>query len=273
MGESDAKSLVRFAIWVRAGVLRYLSPGAQAVLNSLVAHTNKQGIAYPKVFTIAFESGRKVQNVYAWLREIEALGLYSRAGRVSMGKDKSIPGPFQYLIADLDGPALRKILDGRQEYKPRHLGRVANLKPRKPKRKAPEVSLSGTSSEVSVSRITSEVSLSGTSGPPTDTPQLGATDTPQLGNLDTPLSDTQKGLVLKGKDKGNTLTSDSLSRSKTESEEKTRAKQREQLVEYFEREKRNGTKREPLSRYLPWLPGYNPEDITAAYRRVFKRKG
>lgn len=262
MGESDfVKSGARLCSWIRAGVLRYLSPGAQAVLNALVAHTDKQGIAYPKVFTIAFESGRKVQNVYAWLREIEALGLYSRGGRVSMGKDKTIPGPFKYHMAPLDGPALRKILDGRQEYKPRHKGRKENLTPRKPKRKAPGVTLSGTSSEAPVSGIT---------GPPTDTPQLGATDTPLSRKHDTPLSHTQKVLVLKGKDKGNTLTSDSLNRSGPKTEEKKRAIHREHLVQFFKAEWNNGTGKNPLSFWLKNIPKhFHPDDITWAYRKVY----
>jgi hypothetical protein len=89
---------------------------------------------------------------------------------------------------------------------------------------------------------------------------------------DDPKMGTQRG---KGKRvlRGNTITSDSLSRSKTGSEEKKTEILREQLDKFFEAECKNGRGLKPVSFWLKWLPKYfSPELIEAAHKKAQERE-
>ena len=139
MGEQDARPWARFSGWRRAGLLRYLSPVARLVLAVLACHTNSRGLAWPTAETITRETGHKVQLVYPALREIVALGLYRRVGRVSY-RNMGGAGAWIYRMQSLSDKDLAKIRATRLPWKSRRRGDVGRL--RQSKRASPKEGIS-----------------------------------------------------------------------------------------------------------------------------------
>jgi len=261
MGESDAKPFLRLGRWIRWGVFLYLSPVARNVLTVLVAYTNRDGVAYPSGQTIARESGHKRAKVYPALKEIVLLGLYRQGEQVTWTHAGGA-AQYHYHMQELDVADLETMAAKRALWKSGHTGDVGRLPDLKKRRR--DVPKTGTPQ-------------SSRGGPKTGTPEtvrgvpkLEPRGVPRLGNRGVPKLGTQRG---KGKRvlRGNTLTSDSLSRSKTGSEEKKRRKQREGLRAFFMQEVMNGNEILSVDVWISRLPHYHPEDVRAQWLYVYKR--
>lgn len=258
MSESDARPWARFSGWRRGGLLRYLSPVARLVLAVLATHTNSKGLAYPTAETIARETGYKQQLVYLALREIVELGLYRRVGRVSY-QNRGGAGAWIYRMLVLSETDIEKIKATRSEWKSRRRGDMGRLP--QARRASPKEGVSQ-HPPASPKKVVSETAPA--------IPHSGNRDTTPLGNRDTPFLGTHIGKE-KGKEKGSTYTSHSLSLLKPRSREKNRAKDQARLVRHFEAERLNGRKLKPLAHWLKYLhPEFTLEDIEAVYKQVLE---
>jgi Helix-turn-helix domain len=89
--------LVRWARWVKAGVLSTLSPSAGDVGQTLAAFESTEGRAYPSAKTIARLTGHTRNTVFAALQELKAHGVVEAMGKVQR-RDSNANGPVIYRL-------------------------------------------------------------------------------------------------------------------------------------------------------------------------------
>lgn len=263
MGEQDARPWLRLGQWIEWGLLKFLSPVARNVLTVLVKHTNRHGVAWPSGETIARQAGVWRAKVYPALKEIVRLGLYKQEGRVGW-KHAGGVAQYCYCMQDLDVTAFEKIGKTHAPWTTGHKPPPPESRGRKKGRR--DVSKAGTPGP------SPGDSKTGTPETVRDVPKVELRDVPKMEVSGVPKMGTQRG---KGKRvlRGNTITSGSLSRSKTGSEEKKTEILREHLDKFFEAECKNGRELKPVSFWLRWLPKYfPPELIEAAHKKAQERE-
>ena len=102
MGATDnARPFVAIRPWLRAGLLRCLSPTASEVLFLMVDFCGKDGLSFPKAETLAERTGHTRETVYAAIKELVAIGCLESRGRTRFSSHNH-PGPMVYAVAPFD---------------------------------------------------------------------------------------------------------------------------------------------------------------------------
>ena len=113
MSGDQARPFVAIRPWLRAGLLRHLSPTASRILFLVVDHAGTDGYSYPSARLLARESGHAPKTIYGALRELAAIGCIQRKdgaeGRTRFGAGHRHPGPVYYWIGEFDDQAARRL--------------------------------------------------------------------------------------------------------------------------------------------------------------------
>ncbi len=302
MSHEGAKSFLKLANWIRAGILPHLSPIARDTLLALVAFTNREGLAWPSAEKIAEITGHKRQSIYPALGEIERAGIFRKLERIRY-KGVNVLGPHFYRLSEFDPAVVKQFITNHPPWTMRRKGDSSRFRSCRS-----DVPNTGTTEAVpdgperGTAYISSDGPGTGTPSIPPDGPLCGGIhvpdgplsgppDGPQCGVPDGPVSGTQKGF--KGKEKGrlrafgkgecereNLLPPQeggtpsppvtppvcSLSLNPEKPQSTAREKQRAEIVQFFRAELSTGNGVKPLEAYLKWFPPrYGREDIEWAY--------
>lgn len=104
-----ARPFIVIRPWLRAGLLRHLSPTASRILFLLVDHCGTDGYSYPSARTLASESGHTPKTIYVALHELVIIGCIQRAGRTRFNTGHRHPGPVYYAISEFDNQAAARL--------------------------------------------------------------------------------------------------------------------------------------------------------------------
>ncbi len=105
MSIDQAKPFIAIRPWLRAGLLRHLSPKACRILFLVIDHCHKDGYSYPSARLLAEESGHSRTHVYEALRELEGFGVLERkpgAEGQTRFPGRNHPGPVWHWVGTLD---------------------------------------------------------------------------------------------------------------------------------------------------------------------------
>jgi hypothetical protein len=112
-GADHARPFVSIRPWLRAGLLRYLSPTASRILFLLVDYCGTDGFSYPSAHTLAAQTGHARKVVYGALKELVAIGCLERkdgtAGQTRFNAGNRNPGPVYYWIGAFDDRAAQRL--------------------------------------------------------------------------------------------------------------------------------------------------------------------
>jgi len=87
--------LVLWARWIRAGVLRLLSPGARDVAQTLAAYGSREGLMFPAADTLTRLTGRARNTVFRSLKELKDKRIIAPQGHVKR-RYRNTKGPVIY---------------------------------------------------------------------------------------------------------------------------------------------------------------------------------
>jgi hypothetical protein len=108
---NGARPFVTIRPWLRAGLLRHLSPTASRILFLVTDYCGTDGYSYPAVKTLAEKSGHSRKVIYQALQELVRLGCLKRAGQTRWSSHNH-PGPIMYAIVEYtwkDGQRLQQL--------------------------------------------------------------------------------------------------------------------------------------------------------------------
>ncbi len=284
MRQDGAKPFVAIRPWLRAGLLRHLSPTASRVLFLLVDYAHKDGYSYPSARLLSKQSGHARKRIYAALKELEAIGCIQRKqgleGRTRFSKGNH-PGPVYYWIPELDHATSERL--SRKPSRKSKRGDPARFTRREMSQSEEHL----TKLEMYQRQEHLEPERC-TNTSPTDVPETAPRDVPENVQLMSQSQEHKESLKRKKRRvfeesppipslgecsfQGQALqraSSSSLSFQNEKPKSTAREKQKADLVKFFQAEFSTANGVKPLDEYLKWFPPtYGREDVEWAYQEA-----
>jgi hypothetical protein len=96
---NGARPFVMIRPWLRAGLLRHLSPTASRILFLMLDHYGTDGYTWASAKTLKKESGHSPKTIYSAQRELLAIGCFQKAGQLRW-RSHNHPGPLAYTLVE-----------------------------------------------------------------------------------------------------------------------------------------------------------------------------